>query len=72
MRACGRWRGEDGAEASQQAYHRGMATTQEPAEHEQRPALSPLPGALNLLDDADDSIGYCSGGVCHFPAPKKP
>ncbi|MEN0022956.1 hypothetical protein MRBLWO14_000654 [Microbacterium sp. LWO14-1.2] len=48
-----------------------MATTQEPAEHEQRPALSPLPGALNLLDDADDSVGYCSGGVCHFPAPKK-
>ncbi|WP_179297590.1 hypothetical protein [Microbacterium sp. SZ1] len=48
-----------------------MATAQEPAEHEQRPALSPLPGTLNLLDDADDSLGYCSGGVCHFPGPKK-
>jgi hypothetical protein len=63
--------GANGADSAQQAYHRGMATTQEPAEHEQRPALSPLPGALNLLDDADDSVGYCSGGVCHFPAPKK-
>lgn len=49
-----------------------MATTQEPAEHETRPALSPLPGALHLLDDADAGIGYCSGGVCHVPAPTKP
>lgn len=49
-----------------------MATTQEPAEHETRPALSPLPGALNLLDEVDDGIGYCSGGVCHIPAPKTP
>ncbi|WP_186307688.1 hypothetical protein [Microbacterium sp. 1.5R] len=49
-----------------------MATTREPEEHETRPALSPLPGALNLLEDVDDSLGYCSGGVCCFTAPKKP
>ena len=29
--------------------------------------LSPLPDALNLLDE--DAAGYCSGGVCHFSAP---
>lgn len=28
----------------------------------------PLPDALNLLEA--DAAGYCSGGVCHFPAPK--
>ncbi len=62
----------DDAIPVQQAYHRGMATTREPEEHETRPALSPLPGALNLLEDVDDSLGYCSGGVCCFTAPKKP
>lgn len=29
--------------------------------------LQPLLGTLNLL--GDDAAGYCSGGVCHFPAP---
>ncbi|UPL15131.1 hypothetical protein [Microbacterium galbinum] len=31
--------------------------------------LAPLPGTLNLLDG--EAAGVCSGGVCHFPAPKK-
>ncbi|MFF5625962.1 hypothetical protein ACFY5A_11375 [Microbacterium sp. NPDC012755] len=29
--------------------------------------LHSLLGTLNLL--GDDAAGYCSGGVCHFPAP---
>ncbi|WP_435743647.1 hypothetical protein [Microbacterium sp. PMB16] len=37
---------------------------------EQDAPLAPLPlaDALNLLDA--DAAGYCSNGVCHFPAPK--
>ena len=46
-----------------------MATTQDPAEQDASAVLHELPGALNLLDDA--AAGYCSGDVCHFPAPKK-
>jgi len=45
-----------------------MAETQDPTEQDTTSVLAPLPGALNLLDDA--AAGYCSGGVCHFPAPK--
>ena len=45
-----------------------MAKTQDSAEQDATPALRPLPDALNLLEN--DSAGYCSGGVCHFPAPK--
>ncbi|WP_217180342.1 hypothetical protein [Streptomyces sp. AC495_CC817] len=30
-------------------------------------APEPLLGTLNLL--GGDAAGYCSGGVCHFPAP---
>ncbi len=45
-----------------------MAKTQDSVEQDAHPAIQPLPGALNLLDD--DAAGYCSGGVCHFPAPK--
>ncbi|MBW8762567.1 MAG: hypothetical protein JF592_08265 [Microbacterium sp.] len=30
-------------------------------------SLQPLLGTLDLLSDA--AAGYCSGGVCHFPAP---
>ncbi|MFJ4173754.1 hypothetical protein [Microbacterium sp. NPDC089696] len=47
-----------------------MATTQEPAEQDTPSALSTLPGTLNLLEG--EAAGYCSGGVCHFPAPKAP
>lgn len=32
--------------------------------------LPPLPGVVNLLDE--DAAGYCSGGVCHVPAPQAP
>ena len=45
-----------------------MAKTQDSVEQDASLALPPLPDALNLL--ANDSAGYCSGGVCHFPAPK--
>nr|WP_201469281.1 hypothetical protein [Microbacterium hydrocarbonoxydans] len=45
-----------------------MAKTQDSVEQDASLALQPLPDALNLLDN--DSAGYCSGGVCHFPAPK--
>ncbi|MFK4761067.1 hypothetical protein ACI3KS_09060 [Microbacterium sp. ZW T5_45] len=45
-----------------------MAETQDPTVQDTPSVLAPLPGALNLLDDA--AVGYCSGGVCHFPAPK--
>lgn len=31
-------------------------------------ALQPVPGAPELLDG--EGAGYCSDGVCHFPAPK--
>jgi hypothetical protein len=40
----------------------------DPTEQEAPSGLQPLPGTLNLLDEG--SAGYCSGGVCHFPAPK--
>ncbi|MBT2475800.1 hypothetical protein J7E68_14770 [Microbacterium sp. ISL-103] len=45
-----------------------MAKTQDTTEQDAPTVLQPLPGAANLLDD--DAAGYCSGGVCHFPAPK--
>ncbi|WP_197491859.1 hypothetical protein [Microbacterium sp. H83] len=47
-----------------------MSTTQVPSEHVAPSVLEPLPGASNLLDDS--AAGYCSGGVCHIPAPKTP
>lgn len=45
-----------------------MAKTQDSTEQDAPNVLQPLTGAPNLLDD--DAAGYCSGGVCHFPAPK--
>ncbi|WEK62615.1 MAG: hypothetical protein P0Y60_07730 [Candidatus Microbacterium colombiense] len=46
-----------------------MDKTQQDATEQGAPiGLQPLPDALNLLDDV--AAGYCSGGVCHFPAPK--
>lgn len=45
-----------------------MAKTQDSVEQDAQPALQPLPDALNLLENG--AAGYCSGGVCHFPAPK--
>jgi len=53
---------------SPQAYDRMMAKTQDSAEQDAPTVLQPLTGTPNLLDD--DAAGYCSGGVCHFPAPK--
>lgn len=46
-----------------------MTKTQQDSAKQEAP-LAPLPlaGALNLLDG--DAAGYCSGGVCHIPAPK--
>lgn len=52
----------------QQAYHRRMAESKHVVEQDTAQVLQPLPDAVNLLDD--DAAGYCSGGVCHFPAPK--
>ncbi|WP_341945834.1 hypothetical protein ABS642_06920 [Microbacterium sp. A8/3-1] len=43
-------------------------TQQDTAEQDAPLAPPPLAGALNLLEA--DAAGYCSGGVCHFPAPK--
>lgn len=58
-----------GATRAGQAYDRGMKKTQQPVTEQEAPlGLQPLPDALNLLDA--DAVGYCSGGVCHFPAPK--
>ncbi len=52
----------------QQAYHRSMTESQrETAGAEAPEAPEPLLGTLNLL--GGDAAGYCSGGVCHFPAP---
>lgn len=45
-----------------------MAKTQDSAEQDAPTVLQPLTGTPNLLDD--DAAGYCSGGVCHLPAPK--
>lgn len=45
-------------------------TEQDVPEQDAPHGLVPLPGALNLLEDG--AAGYCSGGVCHFPTPKKP
>ena len=46
-----------------------MTKTQQDSVEQDAP-LAPLPlaEALNLLEA--DAAGYCSGGVCHFPAPK--
>ncbi|WP_200903794.1 hypothetical protein [Microbacterium sp. GCS4] len=53
-----------------------MATTQEPVGQETPHASATPPGALNLLDglsvEGSETAGFCSGGVCHFPAPKAP
>lgn len=58
-----------GATRVRQAYHRRMRKSQQDAVEQDAP-LAPLPlaDALNLLEA--DAAGYCSGGVCHFPAPK--
>jgi hypothetical protein len=45
-----------------------MAKTQDSVEQDAPIVLQPIPEALNLLEN--DSAGYCSGGVCHIPAPK--
>lgn len=45
-----------------------MAKTQDSVEQDAPVVLQPLPDALNLLESG--AIGYCSGGVCHIPAPK--
>ena len=44
-------------------------TTPDTTEQDAALGLAPLPGTLNLLDG--EAAGVCSGGVCHFPAPKK-
>ncbi len=58
-----------GATRVRQAYHRRMTKTQQDSVEQDAP-LAPLPlaDALNLLEA--DAAGYCSGGVCHLPAPK--
>ena len=45
-----------------------MTTSQDSVEQDAPEVLTPLPGSLNLLQS--DATGYCSGGVCHIPAPK--
>lgn len=52
-----------------QAYDRGMTKSQQDSVEQDAP-LAPLPlaDALTLLEA--DAAGYCSNGVCHFPAPK--
>ena len=46
-----------------------MKKTPEDTVQQEAPiGLQPLPGALDLLDGG--AAGYCSNGVCHFPAPK--
>lgn len=58
-----------GAPRPWQAYDRGMTEkTPENTEPLSPSALQPVPGALELLDG--EAVGYCSDGVCHFPAPK--
>lgn len=42
-------------------------TARDTAAAEAPEGLQPLLGSLNLL--GGDAAGYCSGGVCHFPAP---
>lgn len=43
-------------------------SAQRAAEQDAPPVLQPLPDAAHLLDGV--AAGYCSNGVCHFPAPK--
>lgn len=46
-----------------------MNKTQQDSVQQEAPfGLQPLPDSLNLLEG--DAAGYCSNGVCHFPAPK--
>jgi hypothetical protein len=45
-----------------------MAETHDPEAQDTTTVLPTLPGTLNLLEG--DAAGYCSGGVCHLPAPK--
>ncbi|MDF2508176.1 MAG: hypothetical protein K0Q52_2035 [Microbacterium sp.] len=46
-----------------------MKKTPEDTVQQEAPiGLQPLPGALDLIEG--DAAGYCSNGVCHFPAPK--
>nr|WP_314843248.1 hypothetical protein [uncultured Microbacterium sp.] len=47
-----------------------MVKSQESTEQDAPTVLQPLPGTPNLLEG--DAAGYCSGGVCHFSAPKNP
>lgn len=42
--------------------------THENTAQETPQGLTPLPGAIDLLDG--EAAGYCSNGVCHIPAPK--
>lgn len=46
-----------------------MNKTQQDSVQQEAPlGLQPLPDSLNLLEG--DAAGYCSNGLCHFPAPK--
>jgi len=46
-----------------------MMTTSQDSDAQEAPAvLQTIPDALNLLENG--AVGYCSGGVCHIPAPK--
>lgn len=46
-----------------------MKNTQQDSVQQDAPVgLQPLPESLNLLEG--DAVGYCSNGVCQFPAPK--
>lgn len=57
------------ATRSGQAYHRGMKKMQQDSVQQEAPVgLQPLLDSLNLLEG--DAVGYCSNGVCQFPAPK--
>lgn len=61
-----------GAATAGEAYDRGMTDQQgENTEQGQAQAsgLKPLLGPLDII--VADAAGSCSGGVCHFPAPKK-
>lgn len=46
-----------------------MAMSQDSDAQEAPAVLQTIPDALNLLVE-DGNVGYCSGGVCHIPAPK--
>ncbi|MFJ6531975.1 hypothetical protein [Microbacterium sp. NPDC091662] len=46
-----------------------MKKTQQDSTQQEAPVgLQPLLDSLNLLEG--DAAGYCSNGVCQFPAPK--